>query len=177
MSTKRKKKRKKKKKEREKKRWGMLEEDGLVVGCESPLLLQIYCGMHWECIYKWKYSHRKFAKHWQKNSGLLQSKKKFIKLYRTKQRRKRREKKWDGSCTPKKDLEKGKTPGPWEVPLPARMSAKTEGEPEENTAIGVEWKQYSTNTAKSKTIFHKWSVLWAISVLWQSTILHQWQQV
>lgn len=47
--------------------------------------------------------------------------KNFRKLYRTKERRnKRKEARWD--------LERGKALAPWEVPPPAKRSARTEEE-------------------------------------------------
>ena len=49
-----------------------------------------------------------------------------MKLDRTKERRKRTEKKQDGTCTPGRELEIGKAPAPWEAPPLVSRSAGTE---------------------------------------------------
>ena len=50
-----------------------------------------------------------------------------MKLDRTKERRERSEKKQDGTCIPRRELERRKASTPWKFPPPAR-SAKAEEE-------------------------------------------------
>ena len=70
------------------------------------------------------------------------------KLHKTRQdkerRRKRLKTKQNGTCTPRRELERGKAPAPWEVPLPARRSTTTEEELQTIGAKQLKWKDSST---------------------------------
>ena len=100
------------------------KKDGGIVAHETHLLQQI----HWKYIYMWNYSHRKFAKTWQKTSGLWQSKKNFMKPDRTKERKKRNKRKWDRICSPRREVEKGKLLHPWKFPYQWGDQSRWEGE-------------------------------------------------
>lgn len=68
-----------------------------------------------------------------------------MKLDRTKERRKRLERNRDGTCSPRRALERGKALAPWEVRLPVRRSAKTEEELQTNGVKQLKQKLSSTN--------------------------------
>ena len=59
--------------------------------------------------------------------------------------------KWVGSCTSRRELERGTTPAFWEVPHTSKETSKRDGIfgiLEEYTAVGIKqlkWKRSSTN--------------------------------
>lgn len=74
---------------------------------------------------------------------------------RTKERRnnkrKRSRRKRDGTCSPRRELERGVAPAPWEVPLSVKRSVKNRGGTLDKPCEAV----------KKETVLHKWSVLLA----------------